>query len=265
MGDGRFLHLGSEPVSVERIGDGLRKLGRDEMVLGPKENITEGPLRDVDGTGELRRHWYEKLLGPYGMDDKSWFLSPGLWNSVVESEADVVIWRGQHPMEWLLALRACWHLRAQPHRVFEVVLPIGKGWPHPAGECVAIKGPDAVVAEWPNRRKVLDVEKRAARWEALRDHEGEWVRVLEGEEIVELPVKCFDEQIIEQCADEKRRESLFVVGKLLATTTATYALVVWRIRQLLLEGVLEAKGDLNRISLPEQLLRAGRETGSRSR
>ncbi len=254
-----FLHLGSVQAAADVISEGLRRLGRDEPVIGWPDNLTEGPLRDVDENGALRGGWYQKLHGTAAEEEGTWFASPGIWDQVVSSSANVVIWHGDHPMDRLFALRACWHLRSEPERVFEVVIPphlLRSGeLGHPGGRSVAVRGPDIVAAEWERRRKVTDVSERAGLWEKLRDREGEWVRVLDGEDIVELPVTCFDGQLTAECGEGGWRASLSVVATLLATTTAGYDLIIWRLRQLVLDGILEARGPQNQVALPEELRR----------
>ena len=257
MSEAAFLHLGSAKAAADVISEGLRRIGRDEPAIGGTDILTEGPLRDVDESGALRAGWWQKLRGTTAEEEGTWFASAGLWDQVLSSNASVVLWHGDHPMDRLFALQACWHLRSAPQRVFEVALPprvlrageLG----HPGGRLVAVRGPDIVAAEWERRRKVTDVRERAGLWEKLRDREGEWVRVLDGGDVVELPITCFDEQFTAECGDGEWQSSLLVVASLLATTTAGYDFVLWRLRQLLVDGVLEARGPENRIALPEEM------------
>jgi hypothetical protein len=182
-----------------------------------------------------------------------------LWQQVHASSADVMLWHGPHPVERIFAIRACWHLRDSPERVYEVALPAtGTRWKgggeRPAFyDAVAIAGPNVAVQAWDHRTKVFDVAERANRWEVLRDQPGDWIRILDGEAIVQLPITAYDAAIADACSGRDWMRSSRVIGGILADHQIGYALLTSRIRELVRAGKLEGRGEQNRVGLPTDI------------
>jgi Protein of unknown function len=61
-----------------------------------------------------------------------------------------------------------------------------------------------------------DVSERAQRWERLRSEPGDWIRVLDGEAIVQLPVTAYDTVVVAAWAGGEWRASSRVVGEIIA-------------------------------------------------
>jgi hypothetical protein len=97
--------------------------------------------------------------------------------------------------------------------------------------------------EWVRVAKVPDVEARAKRWEELRNRPGDWIRILDGDEIVELPISGLDADLLAACTGGEWTPSLTIVGRVLANNPTSDSLLVWRIRELLRVGTLEARGE----------------------
>ena len=251
-----FVHLASGVQAREVVRETLRQLGRHEAVIGMRDSFTEGPLADVDAGAASRTEWYRRInpgLPPEELPDND----ADLWDRLRVSSAGVMLWHGPHPVERIFAIRACWHLRNEPKRVYEVALsPAGQQWrgvERPAFyDAVAIAGPKATIPAWAQRAKVIDVSERAKRWEELRGQPGGWIRVLDGEAIVALPVTAFDDAIVKACAGEWT-DSLHLTGRIIAENPLGLSLLTWRIRELLRSGTLEGRGDRNRIGLPAEV------------
>ena len=181
-----------------------------------------------------------------------------LWTRI-RADLDVMLWHGPHPAERIFALRACWHLRDRPERVFEVAIRAsGAKWPgrdRPAFyDAVSISMPDVLAKAWERRSRVRDVEARAKRWEALRSIEGDWIRTLDGDEIVQHPVGAFDGVILART--NAWTESLTLLAAILAENAIGFAFLRWRVCELLRDGSLESRGTTNRIGLPAEIHRA---------
>jgi hypothetical protein len=82
---------------------------------------------------------------------------------------------------------------------------------------------------------VIDVADRAKRWEELRGEPGDWIRVLDGEAVVSLPVTAFDAAIVETCG-QGWMDSLRLAGRIIAENPIGFSLLTWRIRELLRAG-----------------------------
>jgi hypothetical protein len=258
-----FLHLASCEGASVRIKETLHLLGRNETVVEMRDIFNEGPLHDIDDGGASRIAWWTRIhgdavvkeVGPKVFDDSD------LWAGVRAQSADIVIWHGLHPMERVFELRACWQLREEPERVHEVaLLPSGNTWrtrPRPAFyDCVPLTSPDELAKAWPRRVHVSDVGVRAKQWEALRDVPGDWIRVLNGDDIVRLPVTAYDEKLVQACCGDWMA-SLTMLGMVLGNNPTALSLLQWRVRELLHDGALEGRGDENRLGLPTEVRAVG--------
>ncbi len=87
----------------------------------------------------------------------------------------------------------------------------------------------------------------------LRARAGDWIRGLDGEEIVHRPVTAYDAELVRACSDKDWTRSLRVVASVLADNPTGDALLCWRIRELLRDGALEGRGGNNRLGLPEEV------------
>lgn len=254
-----YFHVASCESAADVVRETLRRLGRDEVVIGMRDTLAEGPLHDVDEGGASRVEWWGRIYGePLDADDALKFDDSDLWAQVQGSSQNVLIWHGPHPMERLFALRACWHLRRRAEGVHEVAVPAsGQTWragPRPAFyDAIPIIGPNEAVAAWGHRARVIDVADRARRWEELRARPGDWVRVLEGETITHRPITTLDADLVQQCSNEEWTRSLMVVARVLAANAITDSFLVWRVRELLRLGTLEGRGEENRLGLPEEI------------
>jgi hypothetical protein len=256
--DQEFVHLASGAQAAEVVRETLRLLGRHENVLAMADAFAEGPLEDVDAGADSRVDWY-KRINPELSADALPADDSDLWERVRARAADVMLWHGPHPVERIFAIRACWHLRDRPGRVHEVALAAtGSRWregrSRPAFyDAVAIAGSNATVRAWEQRAKIVDVSERAQRWERLRSEPGDWIRVLDGETIVKLPVTAYDTVVLEACADSEWRSSSRVVGEIIAEHPIGLGFLTWRIRELLGAGELEGRGGRGPIGLPDEL------------
>jgi hypothetical protein len=204
--------------------------------------------------------WYKRIEADIDDAALSSFIDDAdIWARVRNSDVDVVLWHGPHPNERIFALRACWHLRDRADRLHEVARPARKfpsGIPPQFYDMVSISDPDVLVKAWKTRSRVADVATRAKRWEALRDESGDCVRVLDDDEIVRLPLTAFDGLIL---GDARTwTESQKVLGTILAGNAIGFAFLRWRIRELLRDGSLESRGEMNRLGLPTDVRRRDR-------
>jgi hypothetical protein len=259
MTDDAFVHMTSGAQTATVVEETLRRLGREEPVVSMRDSFEAGPLGDVDAGARSRIEWHARLRGePVPENEARELHDADLWQRVRGMTVDVMLWHGPHPAERIFALRACWHLRDQPERLHEVALrATGRTWRGSARpafyDALGIVGPNEAVPAWERRARVVDVPERAKRWEELRDKPGEWVRVLEGEEIRELPLTAWDREIIEACSGDDWADSLKLSARIIANNALWLSLVSWRIRELLRTGVLEGRGPENRIGLPTDL------------
>lgn len=261
-----FLHLASGSSAADVIQETVRRLGRDEVVVGMRDAFAEGPLQDADDGAASRIEWWNRLHGNARDDAEAMeFDDADIWAQVRTAPGDVMLWHGPHPVERIFALRACWHLRDRPERVHEVALVAsGRQWKagvRPAFyDAVPIVGPAETVQAWDRRARVMDVAARAKQWEELRGRAGDWIRVLDGENIEHRPVTAYDAELVKVCTNGEWTPSLRMVARVLADNPTTDSLLCWRVRELLRAGTLEGRGDENRIGLPDEVRHATART-----
>ena len=234
---------------------GLRRVGRDGPVEDFWDDLSVGPLRDVDRGGASRIAWWSKVEGrkPSARDTRM-LDDRAIGRRIVQDHRNVVLWYGPHPTEFLYALRACWMLRRTPEWLYEVRLP---RHPNPALEpfygAVGIVGPERVVRGWPTLRRARDVSRRAERWVALRSNPGDTMRLLDGWRVREHPISFRDAELLEHCGVDWSA-SMNVLARGVARGGPTGdGVLCWRIRELLRAGVLEGRGRRTRIGLPTEL------------
>jgi hypothetical protein len=269
--DEKYLHLVSCSAAGEVVAETLRRLGRAEEIIEGYDSLHEGPIHDVDSGAASRVEWWSRLR--YGLDvdtvdepaESNDFDDADVWREVASRPTSVIIWHGPHPMEHAFMLRTCWYLREQPDRVHEVVLaPSGKVWcgaERPTFyDSVPLAGPDETTAAWQRRDRVADerLTARSRRWEELRADCGEWIRLLDGDDLVQKPLTIYDDALLRACDDW--RASLTAVGIVLGHNPTCDAFLFWRVRELLRLGKVVGRGGTNRVGLPTELRAADAST-----
>lgn len=259
---GAFVHLTSSTPAREHVEELLATLDRKECVLElPDEMPNEGPLHDIDVDGPSRAAWRKRILGVEAEELPSEdFNDVPLWRSIVNGDANVVLWHGLHPAERILSLRACWHLRDQAQRVHEVALRTkATSWPSGVSrpsfyDSVSLASAEDLALGLAAcvRVPAEEVARRAARWESVRDVPGDWIHHVDGEGLVKRPVTVYDDAIVAACsADWTRARRVF--ARVLAANPTGLWVPRWRVRVLVEEGVLEARPDQSDANFPEQL------------
>ena len=255
--DQTYVHLVVDDNTANLLRETLRLVGRNEEVIAVSDALAMGPLTDVDERATCRVEWWMRLGSTdleeleKDVDDRA------VWEGLRNDPRDVMLWSSAHPDEHLFALRACWHLRDYPMRVHEVVMT-KKLYPRvsDAFARLGILGPKAGVAHWSDRARVVDVEERAKRWEAIRSREGDWLRELHDGQIVHLAVDAYDAKVVAACSKDWT-DSIRALGSVLADLPVALSLLIWRIHTLVRDSVLEARGPTNRLGMPSELKAKG--------
>lgn len=243
-----FLHLAPSEYAAKSVRNALASVGRDDEVIGWRDSYSDGPLSDADGDATLRAGWWSRLRGESVAAAD--LRDADLWDRVRASPAAVVLWHGPHAAEAIFAKRACFHL---PDREpYEATTPGRTGRLPAFYGAVAISSEEDLVEAWRKRARVSDAAARAAEWLRLRADGGEWLRDLDGETIVHLPLTAHDDELVRTCRGDWRG-SILVVGTVLTVRPRSDAFLFWRVRELLAAGVLEGRGAPNRVGLPDEV------------
>lgn len=254
---GPFLHIASGENSASCVREGLRRIGRSERIEHFWDDLSVGPLHDLDRGAASRAARWSRVTGKKvparearKLDDRA------VWKRIVHDTRPVVLWYGPHITEFLYALRACWMLRRSASRLYEVRLPS-----HPNEKleafygAVGIVGPEGVARGWPTLRRVRDVSRRAERWSALQSGPHDAMRRLNGWRVREHPVTLRDLDLLAQCGSAWT-SSIYVIAHVLSCGGPTGdAVLAWRVRELVATGVLEGRGPRTALGLPKELRR----------
>lgn len=248
-----FLHLVVGENTAACVREGLRLVGRDEDTEYFSDDLTVGPIHDVDRGAASRAAWWRRVDGNKVWQKPRVLGDVPIWKRIVDDKRKVVLWYGPHPLEHIYALRACWYLRRSPARIYEVSLPPHSNPRLPAFYGAAgIVGPRGVSAAWPSLRPVRNAERHAAHWVELRKQRGEGFRELRRSRIIERPIDAHDVDFIAACAGGWTSSTL-VIARVLSQVPTGDAVLSWRLRQLLASAALEGRGRRTRYGLPNEI------------
>lgn len=251
MDDSAFLHVAASKQAAICVRGALEQIGRAERVVGT-DVPQDGPIQDVDEGGLALAAWWREIdCGVHSIPENA-FDDRAVWTEIRNSELPIMVWHGPHAQERILALRACWHLREAANRVYEVAIPESKSRrPAPFYDSVALGGLNDHAAAWARRTPVMDVRERAARWEAMRDKPGTWLRSVAGDAVIEKPVTAHDAALLERCREHA--DAKLVVASVLAENAVGFSVLCWRVRELVRQGVLEGHGHDAELALPAEI------------
>lgn len=251
LSEERLLHLAVGETGAACVREGLRLVGRDDEIEFFSDDLSVGPIHDVDRGAATRAAWWRRVHAnrfrpsPKEIDDAA------IWKRIVADDRRIVLWYSPHPAEYVHALRACWFLRRSPSRVWEIRLTSPFD-PPPAGYAIGMAGPRGVAAAWPKLRRVRHVGRRAERWAELRERCGDGFRELRRDRIVELPATAHDDALIDACAG-RWTSSTRVVAHVFSEVPVGDFVLSWRVRELLRSGALEGRGARTGLDLPNEI------------
>jgi hypothetical protein len=253
LSERQFLHLASGEGAANGVRSALASLGREEAVLHSVDGIAEGSIIDVDLGGASRVLWWGRVNGrPLSVDEARKLDERPMWERVRSHTGCIVVWHGPIHVDRLLRMRAAWHLRGDPRRLFEVALLSASESRPPFHGAVGLTSPRALASRWSSLQQVSGVAMLADRWAELRDQEADRIRRLQGDDIVEYPVTACDADLV-ATATASWSTSARVIGHTLAEQPLSYGFVAWRLRELLLSGVMEGRGDVDEWGVPVDL------------
>lgn len=225
-------------------GERVRAMVGDETVLALAEDLTLGPLADIDQPLPQARVAFWQSLFAVSPMWQSELLSVNPRLSALAHEADeVVIWHGTHAGEWLLNLRVHHWLLASGVPVSEI--SVGEVGAAPLALAML---DDAGWAALPARRRQIADDERQARageWVRWRE-EGSGVREWHAGQLQGRPLSCHDDHLV-SLANTGARPLPRLIGQAMAETAHSDTFCLWRVSCLLAEGRLRlAQGSLTR-------------------
>ncbi|WP_342310538.1 DUF1835 domain-containing protein [Burkholderia pyrrocinia] len=249
------------------------KSRRESLVFTLWDDLTVGPLRDIDDTLGLR---LEAALDCEGL---AHIYSVARWDfeliqCIALTDVPIVIWHGPCADDQLKLRRLAYRLRDTPQRLFEVRLSsddIGPLERHHMGADDPIRMRDALSVAYFSpetlRTKLASaapisaprINRLALEWQKIKEDDAPWRRwrsnVLENTDFEEL-----DTRVVEFATAEWKL-ARFVVGELMGTFFVSEAIALWRVNEVGAAGRIELRG--NNYDFRSLELRAGRALSAR--
>ena len=249
------------------------KSRRESLVFTLWDDLTVGPLRDIDDTLGLRSEAALdcELLGHIYNAARTDF---DLIQCITLTDVPIVIWHGPCADDQLKLRRLAYRLRDTPQRLFEVGLssddigPLERfhmGVDDPIhtrdGLSVACFSPETLRTKLASAAPISAprIDQLALEWQKIKEADSPWRRwrgnALENTDFEEL-----DARVVELATAEWQL-ARFVVGKLMGIFFVSDAIALWRVSEAGAAGRIELRG--NNYDLGSLELRTVRVPSSR--
>jgi hypothetical protein len=231
----RTLHVAPGDSAGGSLLRAIRATGRDEEVLGCRDDLSCGPIESDDQSA--RAAWWARFYDvPEFEDDFEAF-----WNRVTTTDDRLVVWFGRHSAQELTFFLAMADRLGD--RSYDIVDVTGARSP-----AVSIVPTDRLTPLLATERPVTAQERGEARrqWRRLRAENAPF-RVVTPAGLVSAPVGHFDPLLIERATPEWRKIAR-VVGDTMGYNSEPYMqvgdmMLLARVVALVGEGKLLADGD----------------------
>ncbi|WP_126282906.1 DUF1835 domain-containing protein [Burkholderia stagnalis] len=254
----KTIHIVPNNSAAGSMVGALDKPRCESLVFTLWDDLTVGPLRDIDDTSGLRALDCE-ILGHIYTAARTDF---DLIQCIILTDVPIVIWHGPCADDQLKLRRLAYRLRDTPQRLFEVSLSSGDISPldrHHMGPDDPIRTRDALsVADFTPetlRTKLASaapisaprIDQLALEWQKIKEADAPWRRwrsdSLENADFAEL-----DAHIVELATAEWQL-ARFVVGELMGTFFVSDAIALWRVSEAGAAGRIELRGNYDFDSL----------------
>ncbi|WP_193100521.1 DUF1835 domain-containing protein [Burkholderia sp. Z1] len=233
----------------------LGKPGRESLVFTLWDDLTIGPLRDIDDTSGLRSEAALdcELLGHIYKAARTDF---DLIQCITLTDVPIVIWHGPCADDQLKLRRVTYRLRDTPQRLFEVGLssddigPLERyhmGTDDPIrtrdGLSVAYFSPETLRTKLASVAPISAprIDQLALEWQKIKEVDAPWRRwrssVLENADFEELDARAVE------LATAEWQLARFVVGNLMGTFFVSDAIALWRVSEAGAAGRIELRGN----------------------
>ncbi|QGZ62588.1 DUF1835 domain-containing protein [Paraburkholderia acidisoli] len=239
------IHLIHGEAAAAALQQAIHNAARADRVIGLRDDLTVGPLRDIDETqdaGVAQRAAFWALLG--GVPDTLTLDDCAALDALVPGDANVVVWHTHDAAHQLALRRVCYRLRCAPQRLNEVRLAADELTPARLEARLADAAPISVLRitrlalEW-QEAKFANGETR--RWRDNTFTSGTWA------DLDTLILDLLDTAHAQRPADAPWLTS-GALGAALTRAGAGFAVaepvVLWRLRELAAAEELRLRDDM---------------------
>lgn len=229
----------------------LAAVASADDVLQFADPLHQGPLADINDAGIARRAFWEEVYPREWVAEVSVRESAAL-KALRAARSSVVVWRGAHPGDHLLALRVAALLRGRDVDLFEILVPRTNRSLPAFYSTVSMVTPEEAVALLDTRIPVRDALARAARWDRLSSNASSGFRRLSRGRVIELGPDTYDQRILAACSSAWK-PTLHVLVEVFSKVPVGDQALAWRVRSLVNRGMLEERGLLQSRNWPAEL------------
>jgi len=233
------IHLIYGEPAVTALRQALEAAGRPDRVIALRDDLTVGPLRDIDVAGNpgvaQRAAFWERLgdAPPALAHDDCAAL-----NALEADDSHVVIWHTHDAAHQLALRRVCYRLRDVPQRLNEVRLTADEISGPSAAARIEARLPDAAPIS------VLRITRLALEWQEAKFANGE-TRRWRDNTFTSGSFAELDALIVEDAVDGWQFAGR-VAARVMAADNGLLVsdtLLLWRLRELAAAGQLQLRGE----------------------
>ena len=237
------IHLTHDEPAAAALRLALEAAGRADRVIALPDDLTVGPLRDIDAPanpGIAQRAAFWQRLG--GVSEMLAARDSAALESLEADDANVVIWHTNTAADQLTLRRICYRLRNAPQRLNEVRLAADEVAGEAAAARLAARIPDAAPIS------VLRITRLALEWQEAKFANGETRRWRDNTftsgtwaDLDALILDIVSASDAPWLAPHAIATALPASG---ATTPMGEPVVLWRLRELAAAGELRLRDDM---------------------
>ncbi|VBD52252.1 DUF1835 domain-containing protein [Burkholderia pseudomallei] len=252
----KTIHITPNNSAAGSLLQAVGKPRRESLVFALWDDLTVGPLRDIDDTlgprseatsdSECLRHVYSSARWDFD-----------LIQCITLTDVPIVIWHGPCADDQLKLRRLSYRLRDTPQRLFEVSLSsddispldrhhMGAGHPNLTRDALSVAyfTPETLRTKLASATPISAprIEQLALEWQKIKEADAPWRRwrsnALENTDFEEP-----DARIVELATAEWQL-ARFVVGELMGTFLVSDAIALWRVSEAGAAGRIELRGNM---------------------
>lgn len=237
------IHLIHDEPAAAALRLALESTGRSDRVVALADDLTVGPLRDIDEPGNpgaaLRSGFWLRLGG---VPETRTARDCMALESIETDNANVVIWHTNAAGDQLTLRRICYRLRNAPQRLNEVRLVAEEVTGDGAAACLAARLPDAAPIS------VLRITRLALEWQEAKFANGETRRwrdnTFTSSTFEDLDLLILDKLHAAATLWLAPNEIVTALADCGTGTPTCEAVVLWRLRELAAAGELRLRDDM---------------------
>ena len=253
----QYIHVVNGDVAGNTLRQALAQAARPDPVIVLRDDLAVGPLVDVDGIGQIRAGFWQRVAPRTDIDFPAEMRQAlEQLQTLRQSEMEVAIWHGQSAADQLMLRRVVFHLYQAPQRINEVAMDLRElELPPQAGlAAIGMYSPARLARRFSTIApvSVLRLGRLGYEWQQ-NVRENADVRLWKGNTLVPAAYHSIDDIIMDR-APADWTPAAQVVGSVMGAIEGLLAsdwFVFWRCRELISTGRLVLRGNADSLDTCE--------------